>query len=607
MTGAQKIQGALNKINFRAVALGAAAMGGTIALISKRAIDAASDLEEVTAKFETVFGEQSRMAEQWAQVLVDSYAMSTREARKYLAEMQDLLVPMGMNAKAAGRMSSEVVKLAADLGSFNNLRTEDVMRDIQSALVGNFETMKKYGVVLNQAVITQKALDLGLIRSKDQLDANIRAQVAYKLIVEASRFAVGDLARTSGSYANQTKKALANIEDMTAELGTNLLPAATKIVSMFNEWVKTNKKLITQDVPGYIGSITDGLAKAVGVYQSLPEGITGAAGIGIVGRALFGSWAPAKLALAFTVINDLMKNWGMDVKSTVDDFKELSLAMDRLFGKKPDDKLLASSRDILPDMLQKSHGANLQIKKDISDVTTEIKIQKSEVDKLNDSYIATLPALKTYRDSWEVSGDRTFTDEQLDKLENLNEAFEDIKPPIDNFKDDTLKAYDDIDRATDSLSSNISSSLASTVTQGKLDFKSLADSIVSDFVRIQSHSLISKLFGAIGGGGGSLPTTVRGGEGGGYGFQHGGYIGERVKGFGAASGKSYEFHPNEWVVPSDKMGGNVAVEVNVVNNLGKEAEVQQSTRWANPNKMVAEIVLNETITSRSFRNGMRRF
>ena len=96
------------------------------------------------------FGDLTDTANQWARNLVDNYAMSTREARFYLSAMQDLLVPMGMNADAAAKMSYEVAKLSADLASFNNMRTEDVMRDIQSALVGNFETMKKYGAVFKK-------------------------------------------------------------------------------------------------------------------------------------------------------------------------------------------------------------------------------------------------------------------------------------------------------------------------------------------------------------------------------------------------------------------------------------------------------------------------
>ena len=141
-------------------------------------VKAASDLEEVTSKFNVVFAEQAKKAEEWARTLQDAYAMSMREAKQYLSSIQDLLVPMGMNARAAAYLSNEIVKLSADLGSFNNLPTAQVMLDIQSALVGNYETMKKYVVVLNATTVQQTALNMGLAETNGMLTAADKAQAA---------------------------------------------------------------------------------------------------------------------------------------------------------------------------------------------------------------------------------------------------------------------------------------------------------------------------------------------------------------------------------------------------------------------------------------------
>jgi hypothetical protein len=126
----------------------------------KKVVSAASDLEEMVGKFNVVFAGQLPIANQFVEELQEGFSVSEREARQYLSSIQDLLVPMGMAADKAALMSGQIVKLSADLGSFNNLPTEQVMLDIQSALVGNFETMKKYGVVLNEATVKQKAFKL---------------------------------------------------------------------------------------------------------------------------------------------------------------------------------------------------------------------------------------------------------------------------------------------------------------------------------------------------------------------------------------------------------------------------------------------------------------
>ena len=236
----------IKTLTFNAAIIGAAAFSAAVIYNMKKAVDAASDLEEVTAKFGTVYKDQIGIAEKNAKALVDSYGLSTRASKEYLGAMQDLLVPMGMASASAAKMSNEVVQLSVDLGSFNNLETATVMRDIQSALVGNFETMKKYGVVLNEAVVTQEAMTSGLITSKDQINANIKAQAAYQLIVKGSTFAIGDWARTSGGFANQMKQLTSNIEDLRAELGNHLLPIITPIIKGMNDWIKANKEIITQ-------------------------------------------------------------------------------------------------------------------------------------------------------------------------------------------------------------------------------------------------------------------------------------------------------------------------------------------------------------------------
>jgi len=213
--------------------LATAAVMATVAMAYKKVITDASNLQEVTSKFNVVFKGQTDLAEDMARTLVDSYAMSTREAKQYLSSVQDLLVPMGMAADKAALMSNEVVKLAADLGSFNNVSTEQAMMDIQSALVGNYETMKKYGVVLNETVIKQEAMRQGLWDGKGVLDANTKAQIAFELAMRGSAAAQGDMIRTGDSWANVQKKIMARIEDISAGIGQQMLPSLTRLGQAF--------------------------------------------------------------------------------------------------------------------------------------------------------------------------------------------------------------------------------------------------------------------------------------------------------------------------------------------------------------------------------------
>lgn len=238
--------------------VGASVVGAVFEM--NKAITAASNLEEATSKFNTVFKSQIGLANDWAKELNKSYGQSTREARESLGAIQDLLVPMGMAEKQAGKLSFEVVKLATDLGSFNNKLTPQVIDDYQSALVGNFETMKKYGVVLNATVVSQKALAMGLASEKSELTAANKAMAAHELIVQGSSAAIGDFIRTSDGYANTTKDLDSAWEDFTATLGEDFLPVAADVKQALSSILKEMTEMQKQ---GKLGQYADTLMLAL--------------------------------------------------------------------------------------------------------------------------------------------------------------------------------------------------------------------------------------------------------------------------------------------------------------------------------------------------------
>lgn len=260
-----------------------AALAGAagLALLTREAIlstKAASDLAETTGKFNVVFAGNETAAKAMATTLVDSYAMSTREAKGFLGSMQDLLVPMGVASDKAAELSYNSVKLAADLGSFNNLSTGQVMEDMQSAMVGNYETMKKYGVVINAASVEQKALAMGLADTKDQLTAAEKAQAAYSMIVEGSTAAIGDMERTADGFANQQKQWLAYYEDIRVVVGEAILPMATEFLTIWNDQADAtlkNKDGLTTLANEGVFFVIDSLGVAVETLRFMENGWSG--------------------------------------------------------------------------------------------------------------------------------------------------------------------------------------------------------------------------------------------------------------------------------------------------------------------------------------------
>lgn len=248
----------IGKVSASMVAMGGVA-ATALAYASIKMLDYGSDLQETQGKFDVVFRGMGATSEAWAESLQDDYAMAETESKKYLSSIQDLLVPTGMMRGEAGKLSNAFVKMAADLGSFNNRETVEVVRDIQSALQGSSETMAKYGINVKAAKVEAEIFRTGMASTKSEITDAHKAQAIYNIMMREGSDAVGDMARTSDSYANQLKKAEANVTDLKTTIGEGLLPVASDMISDFNEWFKVNKNLIEQDLPKYIYGVTEAL------------------------------------------------------------------------------------------------------------------------------------------------------------------------------------------------------------------------------------------------------------------------------------------------------------------------------------------------------------
>ena len=147
---------------------------------------AASDSQETASKFKAIFREQSDEAQKMADTLVTEYGRSKASAQELLSIIQDTLVPLGASRTEALKLSTAAAKLAVDMSSFYNLPAKKVLADLQSALVGNGEVMKKYSTIINETTLNQEALNQGWITSKKEMTPLIKAKAALALATKGA-------------------------------------------------------------------------------------------------------------------------------------------------------------------------------------------------------------------------------------------------------------------------------------------------------------------------------------------------------------------------------------------------------------------------------------
>jgi len=177
-----------------------------------------------------------------------------------MAGLQDLFVPLGFTREAALELDKQVVNLAVHVASFQNKLDEEVLTAFQSALVGNHETVRKYGIMIDELSLKQAALDKGWTKNFASMTAQEKAMLRLKIMTDMSKDAMGDAIRTAGSFANQLKRLVANLTNISEILGKLLLPGVTNRLTKINKWLSDNEAAMEKwgiTVMGRLSAVKD--------------------------------------------------------------------------------------------------------------------------------------------------------------------------------------------------------------------------------------------------------------------------------------------------------------------------------------------------------------
>lgn len=224
-------------------------------------VGAASDLQETLSKSEVLFGENAASVQAWADSAALAFGQSTQTALDAAATFATFGRAAGLTGQELETFSTGFVELSSDLASFNNTSPEQAIKAIGAALRGESEPLRAYGVLLDDASMRQKALELGLISTtKEALTPQQKVLAAQALIYEQTSAAQGDFARTSEGLANQQRIATAQMENMKATLGQALLPVVLAFTSVLNELATAVLPPVSEFIKGQVVPAMEQLA-----------------------------------------------------------------------------------------------------------------------------------------------------------------------------------------------------------------------------------------------------------------------------------------------------------------------------------------------------------
>lgn len=187
--------------------------------------------------FSVALGESAKEVDAFATELSDKIGMNKTTLQEAMGTYGLLAKSMGIASEQSKLLAQNTTILAIDLASLTNVPIEQVMADLRSGLVGQTETVYKYGVDLTEASLQQEAYRLGIEQSVRTMDQGTKMMLRSSLMTQVltkdlgdGKAVLGDFARTMNQPANLLKILSEKVKTLSIALGNAFLPVLAKVL-----------------------------------------------------------------------------------------------------------------------------------------------------------------------------------------------------------------------------------------------------------------------------------------------------------------------------------------------------------------------------------------
>lgn len=509
---------------------------GAVGRVMVDSIKKASDLQENINKFNVVFGEASNEAMGFADTLADTFQRSRPSIINMMASLQDTFVPLGFARKQASSLSQAVTQLTFDLESFSNVPAAEVARALQSAIVGNHETVRRFGIILSEHTIQQQAFALGIEKSYRELTEQEKVLARVRAIIKGSADAMGDALRTQDDYASQVRALTADFEELQIAFGEALIPFAQFMVQ-----VSRPERVLayTTAIAGLALGMTLVSAKA----RLASKGIVGVAAAARMARGALIKTGFGILAIGIGEVAARMMMAGDETDKLSEDLqdldgvldgvagsiKTLTVNQDNLFKSMIAARLAEGNPELYKKLLKQLQDYHDQERN--FELQHAINLRDARVEKYKESIQAIVKEYKELDSILQEPPDpmMDFFDEvmaeQSEKFKETTEAFKEFRTEI--VSGDSARAQEELMNMVEPFK-QFSDNLSQAVIHGR----SLGDAVVASIKAIAAELLaqaatlgLMKVFFGTGVTAAGLGLDLLGGIGKLFGFHQGGMIG----------------------------------------------------------------------------------
>lgn len=229
---ATKLANAVGQIMSKVATIG---MTGALAALTYEIYQGATGavhLQDVMSATKHVLGDSAQAVFDMADRMAAAFGIVKQESLEAALNFSLAFKEVTKTSEDASIIGQRLTEIAVDLRSFHGGTTEQAFRALESAVQGNFRSLKQYGIMINETILKEEAVRLGIAAKGATLDEVQKKQATYSVILARSKDMQGDLVRTEGEANNVWQKLTGTITNLATSIGTALLPSLTAIMDV---------------------------------------------------------------------------------------------------------------------------------------------------------------------------------------------------------------------------------------------------------------------------------------------------------------------------------------------------------------------------------------
>ena len=243
------------------------------------AVDLASQLTEVQNVVDTTFGDMASKVDDFTKTSIQDFGMSEPTVKQISSRFQALGTSIGISSEQVANgtavtnkalmsqnntlykttdsmadMSLNLTRLAGDMASFYDVDQADVAKSLQSIFSGTIAPLRRYGLDLTQATLSEWAMKNGLDSNIKSMTQAEKVLLRYNYVMANTQAAQGDFAKTANTWANSVRVLKQEFQAWGSIIGSVIINALKPFVQALS---KVMLKVIsfTRTVADALGAI----------------------------------------------------------------------------------------------------------------------------------------------------------------------------------------------------------------------------------------------------------------------------------------------------------------------------------------------------------------